>query len=128
MKFSIKDFFSKCDQICRTLRIWTHLLKKPLMENFIFSAVWDSGLSFKCWLLSIFSSSGVFLANCFHKKQCILFCNLLLYYLISLKMYINFSYSVNDRIQVSSDLKKEDYNLYISIYSLLPVELSSETV
>ena len=36
MKFSIKDFFSKCDQIHRNLRIWLHLLKKSLMENFIF--------------------------------------------------------------------------------------------
>ena len=36
MKFSIKDFFSKCDQIRRKLRIWSHLLKKYLMENFIF--------------------------------------------------------------------------------------------
>ena len=36
MKFSIKDFFSKCDQIRRNLRIWSHLLKKPLMENVIF--------------------------------------------------------------------------------------------
>ena len=34
MKFSIKDFFSKDD-----LRIWSHLLKKSLMENFIFCAV-----------------------------------------------------------------------------------------
>ena len=39
MKFSIKDFFSKCDQICSFLRIWSHLLKKSLMENFIFCAV-----------------------------------------------------------------------------------------
>ena len=39
MKFSIKDFFSKCDQIWRKLRIWSHLLKKSLMENFIFCAV-----------------------------------------------------------------------------------------
>ena len=39
MKFSIKDFFSKCDQIRRKLRIWSHLLKKTLMENFIFCAV-----------------------------------------------------------------------------------------
>ena len=39
MKFSIKDFFSKCDQIHSFLRIWSHLLKKPLMENFIFCAV-----------------------------------------------------------------------------------------
>ena len=36
MKFSIKDFFSKCDQIRSFLRIWSHLRKKPLMENFIF--------------------------------------------------------------------------------------------
>ena len=34
--FSIKDFFGKCDQIRRKLRIWSHLLKKSLMENFIF--------------------------------------------------------------------------------------------
>ena len=39
MKFSIKDFFSKCDQIRRFLRIWSHLLKKFLMENIIFYAV-----------------------------------------------------------------------------------------
>ena len=35
-KFSIKYFYSKCDQICRKLQIWPYLLKKPLMENFIF--------------------------------------------------------------------------------------------
>ena len=39
MKFSIKDFFSKCDQIRRKLRIWSHLLKKSLMENFTLCAV-----------------------------------------------------------------------------------------
>ena len=39
MKFSIKDFFSKCDQIRRRLLIWSHLLKKSLMVNFIFCAV-----------------------------------------------------------------------------------------
>ena len=36
MKFSIKDFFSKFDQIRSFSRIWSHLLKKLLMENFIF--------------------------------------------------------------------------------------------
>ena len=36
IEFSIKDFFSKCDQIQRKLRIWSQLLKKSLMENFIF--------------------------------------------------------------------------------------------
>ena len=39
IKFSIKDFSSKCDQIRRNLRIWSHLLKKSLIENFIFCAV-----------------------------------------------------------------------------------------
>ena len=39
MKFSIKDFFSKCDQIRRKLRIWSHLLKKSLVEKLIFCAV-----------------------------------------------------------------------------------------
>ena len=39
VKFSIKDFFSNFDQIRRKLRIWSNLLKKSLMENFIFCAV-----------------------------------------------------------------------------------------
>ena len=39
MKCSIEDFFNKCDQIYRTLRIWSHLMKKSLMENFVSSAV-----------------------------------------------------------------------------------------
>ena len=39
MKFCMKDFFCKYDQIRRKLRIWSHLLKKSLMENFIFCAV-----------------------------------------------------------------------------------------
>ena len=38
-KFFIKDFFSKCDQILSFLRIWSHLMKKSLMKNFIFWAV-----------------------------------------------------------------------------------------
>ena len=37
--FPIKDFFSKCDQIHSFLRIWSHLLKKSLMESLIFRAV-----------------------------------------------------------------------------------------
>ena len=40
MKFFVKDFFSKYDQIRSFLRIWSHLLEKnPLMENFIFCVV-----------------------------------------------------------------------------------------
>ena len=39
MKFSIKDFFSKCDQIQSFLQIWSYLLKKFWIDNFIFCAV-----------------------------------------------------------------------------------------
>ena len=39
LKFSIKYFASKCDQIRGKLRTWSHLLEKSLMENFIFYAV-----------------------------------------------------------------------------------------
>ena len=53
MKFSIKDFSSKYDQIRRRLRIWSHSLEKSLMENFIFCAVnsyiefiWNSYIEF----------------------------------------------------------------------------------
>ena len=42
IKFSIKYFFSKCDQIRRKRRIWSHLLNKSLMTNFIFCAVLES--------------------------------------------------------------------------------------
>ena len=45
MKFSIKHFFSKCDQICSFLRIWSHLLKKSLMENFIFFLQYELSFS-----------------------------------------------------------------------------------
>ena len=38
-KFSIKNFFRKCDPIRNFLWIWPHLLKKSLMENFIFCAI-----------------------------------------------------------------------------------------
>ena len=40
MKFSITDFFGKCDQIRGFLRIFSHLLKKSVMDNFIFRTVY----------------------------------------------------------------------------------------
>ena len=44
MKFTIKDFFSICDQIRRKLRIWVQLLKKSSMKNFFFCAVFHAGV------------------------------------------------------------------------------------
>ena len=39
MKFFIKEFFSKYDQIRSFLQIWSYLLNKSLMKDFIFCAV-----------------------------------------------------------------------------------------
>ena len=47
-EFSINDFFSKCDQMRSFLRIWSHLLKKSLMEYFIFCAV--VVVITRCWV------------------------------------------------------------------------------
>ena len=55
MKFSIMDFFSKCDQIRRKLQIWSHLLKKFLMEKFSFCEVKVVIGRFLNWL---FDSTG----------------------------------------------------------------------
>ena len=49
MKFSIKDFFSKCDQVRSFRRIWSHLPKKSLIENFIFCAM---EFSMQCLIVS----------------------------------------------------------------------------
>ena len=57
MKFSIKDFFSKFDQIHSFLRfglrIWSHLLTKLSMENFIFC-------EFLCYSENFFPKNSVF--------------------------------------------------------------------
>ena len=52
LKFSIKDFFSKCDQIRSFLRIWLHLLKKSFMENLIFYVVYDEYIETIFWNIS----------------------------------------------------------------------------
>ena len=49
MKLTMMDFFSKCDRIRRFLRIWSHLLRKSLMENFIFCAVKREGEALPKW-------------------------------------------------------------------------------
>ena len=51
MTFSIKDLFSKYDQIRRKPRVWSHLLKKSLMENFIFFAVRLSCIAMGWWVI-----------------------------------------------------------------------------
>ena len=59
IKFSIMDFFSKCDQIHSFQRTWSHLLKKSLIENFIFCAVTFTSFKIKFLISSkmLFCSS-----------------------------------------------------------------------
>ena len=45
INFSIKYFFSKCDQIYSFLQIWSRLLKKSEIENFIFCALVSEAVS-----------------------------------------------------------------------------------
>ena len=47
MKFSITDFFSKCDQTRSYLRIWSHLMRKSIMENLTLCAVRDKQRDFQ---------------------------------------------------------------------------------
>ena len=54
LKFSIKDSFSKCDQIRSFPRIWSHLLKKSLMENFIFYAAFIENIFCKILFKQMF--------------------------------------------------------------------------
>ena len=49
----MKDFFSKCDQIHIVLRIWSHLLKKFLMENLFFCTVLDALVQITLKLLDL---------------------------------------------------------------------------
>ena len=60
IKFSIKDFFSKRDQIGSFLRIWSHLLKKPLMENFKFCAVYYVFKLYLIWKDHLMKETGCF--------------------------------------------------------------------
>ena len=70
--FSINDFFSKCDQIRRKLRIRLRLLKKSLMENFIFSAVVEpiTCFTYSQFCSIFYSQKQVFHKNVFIKKLC----------------------------------------------------------
>ena len=94
MKFSIEDFFSKCDQIRKELRIWSHLLKKSLMENFVQYSQYFLSVNFclcSFWRLSF----------CFSFLGCILLFESVL------SRHISFLNFILDFLKV---LKKQQYN------------------
>ena len=58
MKFSIKVFLSKCDQICNKLRIWSNFLEKFFTENFLYSSSNDTViLLIPCLILNPFPTN-----------------------------------------------------------------------
>ena len=57
IKFSIEDFFRKCGQIGSFLRIWSYLLKKSVMENFIFV---------QCCIFRTILKKFLYCVNAFH--------------------------------------------------------------
>ena len=91
IKFSIKDFFSKYHEIRSFLWIWSHLLKKSLMGNFIFCAVYkDRNFAF------------VFLREYTDQRKPVLWCHLRTpsrfvlhknqYYFLKLRYYVRILY------------------------------------
>ena len=50
LKFSIRDFFSKFDQIRKKLQIWSHLLKKSLKTSFFVQFFFDLLGNFSIYL------------------------------------------------------------------------------
>ena len=90
-KFFIKDFFSKYDRICSFLRIWSHFLKKSLMENLIFCAV----LSYNCVKMFLYAQydricSFLRIWSHFLKKSLmenLIFCAVLSYNCVKMFLY-----------------------------------------
>ena len=74
MKFSIKAFFSNCDQIRSFLRILSHLRKKSIMENFLFCAVMSefqihwSFFYKRAYILNFSESQGSQQNRCFEPR------------------------------------------------------------
>ena len=68
MKFFIKDLFSKCNQIRTSPRIWSNILKKSLMKNFIFFAV----IKLKFPRVGLDEKGGVFIINFEHISHLVL--------------------------------------------------------
>ena len=67
MKLYMNDFFLKCDQIRRELRIWLHLLKKSLIENFIYyTVVQHIKLTNSIFLIRTRSDSHYLLQKCLY--------------------------------------------------------------
>ena len=143
MKFSIKDFLSKYDQIRWKLRIWSHLLKKSSMENFtllcsvnleLFSCctiqyctIWCSTffvLHFYCctiWCRIILILNNLMLHYLLHYFNVLLFFVALIFitlFHIALFQNFNFGCCTNSTFQLYVILMLQYLMLHISILCL----------
>ena len=61
INFSLRNFFSKCQQICRNLSLWSDIQKKSLTENFSFCSLMQL-----TWLNLNIDYLIIFLIECVH--------------------------------------------------------------
>ena len=100
VKLSIKECFSKCDQIRSFLRIWSHLLKKYLIEEFTFCA-----LCFRFqWTFSV--NFLKFLAISYRCGLLILFPYIYILFLIGI--YSRQNWTVTERYEINGKRKKKE--------------------
>ena len=97
------DFFNKCGQIRRKLWIWSHLLKKSLMENFIFCAVDTVQLVFVAhyYVDNIFIYS-VFFWTVFRRRMFVM-----IFWLLRMRSKCGGDLQVRMIVQVTSQYLKE---------------------
>ena len=127
MKFPNKGFFSKCDQIRSFLRIWSHLLKKSLMENFTFCAVYFL-LNWNNCRINSFPMDMVLDADPTHmtSKACSLLCHKHSYRISSDKCWTSNKPRFNERFTLSNSNQKKCYSLIntsSNTYSLINTHL-----
>ena len=122
MKFSIKNFFSKCDQIYKKQRIRSHLLKKSSLGNFIFCAVNSVSESFiKFNRSSITLSRSLFTSSANIVKTSSL--------PVSIAIYVNILFSLIVQIHAYFPLSNCSTNvLKLWIYKSLSFAMSSQRI
>ena len=116
----IKDFFSKCDQIRRKLRIWSHLLKK-LWKTCFLSAVRGFSVAYKlfdfAWNYPIITLRNEFsMANYLDLEKkvwhssCVLLGDLLLWHLLLVRLISKWYICEGNRSSKLLTAKSRDKN------------------
>ena len=109
LNFSIKDLFSICDQIRSLLRIWSHSLKKTLMENFSFCVVTSTTNCYKNMRIVPLGLREVYQVN-------VNFCITCFFYFCSNMSEIDGKLKIKKNIlQIKVDMKKNIPNIEFTL-------------